>query len=163
MVTSRPAPRAGSLLFLTLTLGRDRVVARLRFLRLYGRLVERLLMVLLDFSLALRLRGGDLRLLAVLLLFLFRELRLALLLRFHGVLHRDVLTRLRFAVGLARRLFLSARLFDDLALLFGKRTLLRRRCFCRCARRRRADNRGSFPSRRQRRDRSGGRRRRRGC
>src|SRR4051794_36427434 len=118
MVTPRPA-RVGWLLFLTLP--RERVVARLRFLRPRRRFVERLLMVLVDLGLALRGDRRDLRLLAVLLLFLLRELRLALLLGQRGALHRFVLARLRFAVGLSRRLFLGTGLLDHLAFLFGER------------------------------------------
>src|SRR5438874_3158161 len=105
MVTSRPA--RGWLLFLTLR--GDRVVARLRFLRFRSRLLERLLTVLLDLRLALRGHRGELRLLAVQLLFLLRELRLALCLSRRGTFHRFVLARLGFAVGLALRFFLRAR------------------------------------------------------
>src|SRR5262249_6069807 len=116
-------------LLLLLSLCRQRLVLRLGFLGLRGSFIERLLVVLLDLGLSLRFGGGDLGLLAVFLLLLLRDPRLVLrlellLLRFRlrRPAHRLFLPGLRFALGLQRRLLLSAGTLERLLLVARHRT-----------------------------------------
>src|SRR5437762_8074597 len=107
-----------------LLLNLERVDLGLRLFGLGLGFVDRLLAVLLNLRHAPRLDRGDLRLLAILLLLLLRELPLALLLRLLRLQPRFVLTREPNGLDLPARLVLLARLLERL--LLGARHRARR-------------------------------------
>src|SRR5260221_13121517 len=107
-----------------LLLNLERVDLGLRLFGLGLGFVDRLLAVLLNLRHAPRLDRGDLRLLAILLLLLLRELPLALLLRLLRLQPRFVLTREPNGVDLLARIVLLPRLLERL--LLGARHRARR-------------------------------------